>query len=676
MTPKGGIRPHKRFAVQAKRSEVLFVDYIAEHLNPSGRAGVIVPEGIIFQSSNAYKTLRKMLVEDYLWAVVSLPAGVFNPYSGVKTSILLMDKTKAKQNDSILFIKVENDGFDLGAQRRPIDKNDLPEALNIIQSGNADDTEVAHWVEKSKIAESGDWNLSGERYRMIPDLSSVDYPIVKLKEVVLDYKDGGTPSRKNKDYFGGNINWCVVKDIKPEIWDTKEKLSELGLKNSSAKLWGIDSIIISLGATIGNVGIAKFPTATKQGLCGIVPDEEKIVVSFLAHLLRSRKDFINANATGVTIKEVRPSRLMDFFELPLPPLSLQEEIVAEIDGYQKIIDGAKQVVDNYKPTIKIDPNWEMVELGEVLKKSTDSINPQSQNGEVKYVGLENIEQNTGLIVGDLDTEISTIKSTKMKFKEGDVLYGKLRPNLNKVHYCNFEGICSTDIFVLLCDTEKANPVFYSNVLRNNAFNTEVLKGLSGAQLPRVGWNYFSSLIVPLPPLSVQKEIVTQIEAEQEMVNGNKKLIEIYEQKIKDKIGEVWGEKSEKEHSQIEETVPTKWRLDEGIVDTNEEYIKITYGSIDDGDFEPIALVAPGNNKTFTVQYLLQPEPENKEQQKMLDAVRKELNFYFLELKEKDPWAYACYHCTTAANLYSDIHWHYYPKGDKGKSEHHAEIIVL
>ena len=121
---------------------------------------------------------------------------------------------------------------------------------------------------------------------------------------------------------------------------------------------------------------------------------------------------------------------------------------------------------------------------------------------------------------------------------------------------------------------------------------------------------------------------------------------------------------------------TTWHLVEGIVDTNEEYIKITYGAIDGDDFEPIALTAPGNNKTFTVQYLLQPEPENKEQQKMLNTVRKELNFYFLELKEKDPWAYACYHCTTAANLYSDVHWHYYPKGDKGESEHHAEIIII
>lgn len=97
MSPKGGIKPHKRFSVAATRSEVLFVDYIAEHLTPNGRAAVIVPEGIIFQSGKAYKQLREMLVKQYLVAVISLPAGVFNPYSGVKTSILVLDKRLAKK---------------------------------------------------------------------------------------------------------------------------------------------------------------------------------------------------------------------------------------------------------------------------------------------------------------------------------------------------------------------------------------------------------------------------------------------------------------------------------------------------------------------------------------------------------------------------------------------------
>ena len=121
MTPKGGIRPHNKFGIKANKSEVLFVDYFMEHLTLNGRAGFVVPEGIIFQSATAYKSLRKMMVEDnYLYAVVSLPAGVFNPYSGVKTSICFFDRQLAKKTDKILFVEVKNDGFDLGAQRRPI----------------------------------------------------------------------------------------------------------------------------------------------------------------------------------------------------------------------------------------------------------------------------------------------------------------------------------------------------------------------------------------------------------------------------------------------------------------------------------------------------------------------------------------------------------------------------
>ncbi|MEJ5287645.1 MAG: N-6 DNA methylase, partial [Bacteroidota bacterium] len=133
---------------------------------------------IVFQSARAYKQLRKMLVENFLIAVVSLPAGVFNPYSGVKTSILMMDKELAKKTDRILFIKIENDGFDLGAQRRPIDRNDLPDALQVIReyidkvrNGKLDEFNAeekpcsALLVKKEKLAENGEYNLTGDRYR-------------------------------------------------------------------------------------------------------------------------------------------------------------------------------------------------------------------------------------------------------------------------------------------------------------------------------------------------------------------------------------------------------------------------------------------------------------------------------------------------------------------------------
>jgi type I restriction enzyme M protein len=192
MSPKGGIRPHNRFSIQAKRSEVLFVDYIAEHLTPNGRAGIIVPEGIIFQSQNAYKDLRKKLVENSLVAVISLPAGCFNPYSGVKTSILLLDKSLARQSDTVAFFKVEADGYDLGAQRRPIQKNDLPKVQEELETylttlrERKDPSDLplstALIVPKEKIAANGDYNLSGERYREGASSLSV-FPLVNLDAV-------------------------------------------------------------------------------------------------------------------------------------------------------------------------------------------------------------------------------------------------------------------------------------------------------------------------------------------------------------------------------------------------------------------------------------------------------------------------------------------------------------
>ena len=213
MTPKGGIRPHQKFSIQAKRSEVLFVDYMLEHLTNNGRAGIIVPEGIIFQGGNAYKQLRKLMVdENYLVGVISLPAGVFNPYSGVKTSILWIDKALAKKTDNIIFLKVNNDGFDLGAQRRPIDANDLPAAFDnamaykeAVLSGvefQVPEQNVI-LVDKSKLAESSDYNLSGERH-VVKANGNSNYPIISLKDHVTLFR-GVAYKKEDEVSEGGSL---------------------------------------------------------------------------------------------------------------------------------------------------------------------------------------------------------------------------------------------------------------------------------------------------------------------------------------------------------------------------------------------------------------------------------------------------------------------------------------
>jgi type I restriction enzyme M protein len=128
MSPKGGIKPHKRFTVPSKRTEVLFVDYIAEHLSPTGRAGIVVPQGILTEKSNATSRLRERLVRDFgLDAIISLPAGCFLPYADAETAILIFGRKRT--NNNVWFCEVKNDGFTLDDRRTPIAGSDLGRAI-------------------------------------------------------------------------------------------------------------------------------------------------------------------------------------------------------------------------------------------------------------------------------------------------------------------------------------------------------------------------------------------------------------------------------------------------------------------------------------------------------------------------------------------------------------------
>jgi type I restriction enzyme M protein len=359
MSPKGGIKPHNRFSVQSKRSEVLFVDYMAEHLTPLGRAGIIVPEGVIFQSQTAYTQLRKMLVEDCLVAVVSLPAGVFNPYSGVKTSILILDKFLARQAQTIGFFKIGNDGFGLGAQRREIEQNDLPQAraeiaeylrrLRARESVEDSQPLLGRIVAKEKIAANGDYNLSAERYRE-GAASNHGFPIVSLGDGNLfRVESGGTPKSEVEEYWGGGISWATLVDLPAsnfisQITSTKRTISEKGLRESSAKMIPANSVIVSTRATIGRIAINRIPIATNQGFKNVVIENpERAVPEYVALALTRLVPTMQAWATGGTFAEISKSKFCEL-QIPLPPLETQKEIVAEIGGYEAEIARLKGAI--------------------------------------------------------------------------------------------------------------------------------------------------------------------------------------------------------------------------------------------------------------------------------------------------------------------------------------------
>lgn len=122
---------HSKFEIQSSRLEELFVSYIMTHMKK--RAAVIVPEGFLYNSSKSLFSLRKEIAEKYLVGVISLPKGVFLPYTGVKTSILILDKSPKKED--VFYFTICNDGFSLDNYRNPIDGSDIPYILKCIKDG-------------------------------------------------------------------------------------------------------------------------------------------------------------------------------------------------------------------------------------------------------------------------------------------------------------------------------------------------------------------------------------------------------------------------------------------------------------------------------------------------------------------------------------------------------------
>ncbi len=567
MTPKGGIRPHKKFGVQANKAEVLFTDYIAEHLNSNGRAGIVVPNGIVATSQTAYKQLRKMLVQDSLIAVISLPAGVFQPYSGVKTSVLILDKRLAKKSQHILFLKIENDGFDLGAQRREHDKNDLPLALRTLEAFKdclshekafEELPSLATLVEKEIVLGNRDVVLSAERY-FETTKSQTEFELVKLgDEKYFKIESGGTPSSEIAEYWNGNIHWATLKDLPATdfittINDTERKITELGLAKSSAKMLPSNSILVSSRATIGRIAINKIPVSTNQGFKNIViQDYSKAIPEYIAFVLTEKVEEMNEMSSGSTFKEISKTSFSEI-EIPLPPIDIQQQIVAEIEGYQKIIDGAKQIVNNYKPSIKIKPEWEMVELGDVCKFSQGiqvDVSLQSliqKTGQTRFIRIIDFTQ------GEQEPRFVDTPNEKNIIKTEDI--SMVRYGASTGFVCTgLEGVLANNLFKIIPITEQLTKRFLFYILNSPLVQDVIFKNTQGVAMPAISFGILNEIKIPLTSLEEQAEIVERIGEEQALVNGNKKLIELFEQKIKDKINEVWGVKKEYNNEEEELSV--------------------------------------------------------------------------------------------------------------------------
>ena len=534
MTPKGGIRPHNRFSVQANRSEVLFVDYIIEHLTMAGRAGIIVPEGIIFRTEKSYKQLRQTLVNDGLYAVVSLPKGVFNPYSGVKTCILLFDNQFSGTVEDILFIKIENDGFDLGAKRQRIGENDLPDALDVLKqwkTGKRKRCSLAFWVKKKKILSADDYNLTGELYREARISKNSKWPLAKLSDVVTLSRGHGLSKKVIGDK---GANKCIHYG---QLYTTYSQVisNVRSYTDKEGKVLSVYGDVLVPGTTTADAfGIATASALLEDNVIVggdiniLRPDKSRVDSVYLSYLLSGPlKESLASYARGANIIHLLGRDILKI-KIPLPPLAMQKELVEQIVVKETAISHAKEVIrslererDYFGQGVKEMKKVKDVSLGEVceVRRGRTITKKQTSAGNIPVIagGQQPAYYHDK---ANRDAPVITVSGS-----------GAYAGFVNFFDVPIYASDCSTIQLLSQCKGV-ADIRYIFRMLKS--IQKEIYQLQQGGGQPHVYPKDLAKIKVPLPPLNIQTKLVAEAEKEEKIIESNRLLVDLMKRRI-DKI---------------------------------------------------------------------------------------------------------------------------------------------
>ncbi len=345
---------------------------------------------------------------------------------------------------------------------------------------------------------------------------------IKLKDIC-EIFNGGTPSSKEKTFWGEGIQWLTPKDMGKmktrSIFSTERQITKSGLANSSAKLIPENSVILSCRAPIGHVAINQVPMSFNQGCKGLVPKDE-LLTEFLYYFLISSKKLLNKLGSGTTFKEIS-GRTLSNVEMLLPPLAEQREIVNKLDSIFCEIDKATQLVDQ-----KLLNNKSIIfsSLGQIFdnekeKWETNTLNNlcllergSSPRPIKRYIRDEGVNW---IKIGDTSLDGKYIKSTKQKISKegseksryvhaGDLVltnsmsYG--RPYIMATDGCIHDGW-----FVLRLNKDVDTEFFFyllSSPLVQNQFH----RLAAGAVVKNISSDLVKRTLIPLPSKSRQLEI--------------------------------------------------------------------------------------------------------------------------------------------------------------------------
>ncbi|GEM73617.1 hypothetical protein SAQ01S_33830 [Sphingomonas aquatilis NBRC 16722] len=309
----------------------VFFQHIIDALKEDGRAGVVVPEGVLFDESAPNVRVRRRLLETCeLEAVISLHEYVFRPYTGQPTSLLIFKK--GKPTKSVWFFDVINDGFEKSTRklgRRPIPDNDLPMLRQLWSDRGHSDRSFS--VDIKTIKKHG-YKLTIDEFR--DQYANPNWVQLGGPKGICDIVIGGTPDTKKREYYGGEHLFAKIADITAcegaELHETEERLTDAGVKNSNVKLLPPGTLLLSFKLSLGKVAMTGRPMYTNEAIAGIIPKDERVLPKFLYYVLpRIPMPGARKAAKGQTSSKGR----LEKAKVPLPSIAEQQAMIDMMEAH-------------------------------------------------------------------------------------------------------------------------------------------------------------------------------------------------------------------------------------------------------------------------------------------------------------------------------------------------------
>ena len=353
---------------------------------------------------------------------------------------------------------------------------------------------------------------------------------VKLEEICT-IVSGGTPSRSKPNYWNnGNIPWIKIKDMKSKYIDSAEEfITEEGLNNSSTKMLKRDTILYSIFATLGEVGILKIDACTNQAIAGLsLKEDSNILKEYLYYYLKSKKKDVNNLGRGVAQNNINLS-LLRKFKIPVIPLRQQKKIIEVLDNVSSTINNYERELALLDELVKArfvemfgDENnskgWEIVNIEDVVNVQVGVVIKPSQYYTDQYNGIKafrSLNIGNGYIKDDdwvYFSKEGNKKNKKSILSTNDVLVVRSgAPGTACVVTSEYAGSNAIDVIIAHPDFQKVDSHYLCTYTNMPHGKSQIIEGTGGAAQQHFNVGKYNKLKLMLPPLEYQKQYVKFLE---------------------------------------------------------------------------------------------------------------------------------------------------------------------